>query len=213
MKERPILFSGPMVRAILEGRKTQTRRIIKPQPEKPLRESKRIHTQKLGDGFCDYYFDAYCGQPKTEKNPRGQGLLWCWWTDDNRQCLDQFIKCPYGQPGDRLWIRESFCFPNNQNKTAWFRSDSPWVDDERIKWKPSIHMPRWASRITLEITDVRVERLQDISEQDCFAEGVPETCDAEPRDIYMDIWEGIKGKGSWEKNPWVWVICFKRVAP
>jgi hypothetical protein len=164
MNERPILFSGEMVRAILEGRKTQTRRVIKPQL--------RIN-----------------------------------------------YKCPYGQPGDRLWVRETWqCFkpnteeiinPNTVNIRALaYRATNEW----RGKWRPSIHMPRWASRITLEITAVRVERLQDIGEVDAMREGDP-TCENTHIDWFRALWDSINAKRgySWESNPWVWVVEFQRI--
>ena len=144
MAERPILFSAPMVRAILDGRKTQTRRILNPQPIETL--------------------------------PR---------TDD--RLIDLLVRdSPYGATGDLLWV----------------------------KWKPSIYMPRWASRITLEIVSVRVERLKSISEDDAQAEGaeVPMTCDVShsARNNFAQLWESINGPGSWDANPWVWVVEFKR---
>lgn len=192
MKERPILFSGPMVRAILEGRKTQTRRVVKPQP------------------------DYVC---QLEKMPF-TGQHW-----------DKRIKCHYGQPGDRLWVRETWAKPFDvpdaklQGRLTYrsdfrespvlgtVRSDGAMAD--RVKWKPSIHMPRWASRITLEITGVRVERLQDISEQDAIAEGVQHSLHLQggrfARENFAHLWWTINGDDSWEQNPWVWVVEFKRV--
>lgn len=160
MKERPILFSGEMVRAILDGRKTQTRRVIKMPSHK---EGAHIYN------------------------------------------------CPYGKTGDRLWVRETFGYiSHSRDKYFAYRADERIINGT-TNWKPSIHMPRIACRVMLEITDTWPEPLQDISDADCFAEGVPENCDAEPRDIYMRIWEGINGKESWDKNPLVWVIDFKRV--
>lgn len=146
MKTRPILFSGPMVRAILEGRKTQTRRVVKPQP-------------------------AHCADL-----PMGKDLTFA-------------SACPYGQPGDRLWVRETWAVgtlfdyvrpsllpkPDCESKLAVDYAANPrriWHSEDQGRWRPSIHMPRWASRITLEITSVRVERLQDISHKDAIAEGL-----------------------------------------
>lgn len=188
VRERPILFSSPMVRAILAGTKTQTRRIVKPR-----------HMTTVG--------------------------------------AEQFqilALCPNGQPGSRLWVREAFihepadyCWEASVSipcRPAFtvYRADHEG-DTRGAGWKPSIHMPRWASRITLEITDVRVERLQDISEADAVAEG----CRPVRPEIVQDglivrpgrsaieefrlVWEQIHGGGSWEKNPWVWVIAFKKL--
>lgn len=221
--ERPILFSGPMVRAILDGRKTQTRRAIKPWPVDELPDVP-VHL------------------------------------------------CPYGKPGDRLWVRETFCIEScrecgyyppafddgrpiehhlDDDYGAWwrqphYRATDPCPEleigtgDPGVIWHPSIHMPRWASRITLEITDVRVERLHDISEEDAAAEGVkPFVVTQEDVDVaqdceeefvakcaaalgpgafthkfeFMFLWDSINEKRGygWNKNPWVWVISFKRV--
>ena len=167
MRERPILFSAPMVRAILAGTKTQTRRVCKGQ-----RELSNVH---------DFQID----------------------------------RCPYGQLGDRLWVRETWLRHSvNVPNDYLYRADHP--DDGTIGpahggWKPSIHMPRWASRITLEITDVRVERLQDISARDAWAEGITPSPDVDPYHEYRDLWESINGPGSWDANPWVWAVSFKRI--
>lgn len=198
-KERPIIFSAPMVRAILEGRKTQTRRIIKPQP-------KIIHSI-YGDASID-----------TERIFR-QG--------------DQRIHCPYGRPGDRLWVREAFAEVGCIGRPIdWFeynyRADfengqwEGYADMCFEKWRPSIHMPRAASRILLEITDIRAERVCDISEADAIAEGIEVTpiwkgpgdvylCD--PIHEYSRLWQSINGPESWNINPWVWVITFNRITP
>lgn len=190
-RERPILMNAAMVRAVLNGTKTQTRRIA------PL----------LLPGDKNYIFAG-----SVEEWVRKRSL-----------------QCPYGQIGDRLWVREAFCYPNGQNKIAWYRADSPWANDALVKWKPSIHMPRQASRITLEIVNVRVERLQDISEADAIAEGCHQdsrmngawTADGDtftskddgPVRAYRMLWESINGKGSWAANPWVWVIELKVAQP
>jgi hypothetical protein len=205
MKERPILFSGPMVRAILDGRKTQTRRVVK------LRHDS-------------------CGDPIMPNDPR--------------------MPCPYGQPGDRLWVRETTCIAPKRWATpddtcvkdydgdlryVSYKADGHSEDamrDYKLKWTPSIHVPRWASRLTLEVTSVRVERLQDISAADAVAEGIPVakgTGMIEGEDCYLmttnsgymrgragaiaayeNLWESINGPGSWNANAWVWVIEFKR---
>ena len=173
MKERPILFSAPMVRALLAGTKTQTRRIIKPQ-----------HLA---------FFNQDAAAMLSDWNER---------------------PLPYGQPGDRLWVRETFGhFECNQHFkpgcNVYYRADGNCLELE--PWRPSIHMPRWASRITLEITSVRVERLQDISEADAIAEGVYTDPACPAYDAYAQLWDEINGLGSWEANPWVWVIEFRRL--
>lgn len=204
IKERPILFSAPMVRAILGGQKTVTRRQVK----------KQAALDCLAAGF----------EPSFLTLPGNADL------------------CPYGQPGDRLWLRETFTDlrgtgvehrpdPNGPIQRYAYAADcapGSYADEARkeygIKWKPSIHMPRAASRILLEITGVRVERLQDISRSDIRAEGLvcpPELAsdDVSPnyRDWYpaawRELWESINGAGSWMANAWVWVVEFKRVTP
>lgn len=179
MKERPILFSAPMVRALLEGRKIQTRRVVK------LNASGR-----------------------AEKGGRN------WHLDDPNALL----ACPYGQPGDRLWVRETWL--RTANEEINYRADGGYPEGAAKMlggWRPSIFMPRHASRILLEITAVRVERLQDISASDAVAEGALNQSAADQFaqvhaiDMYRCIWSGINGAESWDKNPWVWVIEFKRI--
>ena len=193
MKERPVLFSAPMVRAILDGRKTQTRRIAKVTDK----DCKPGMITPLA-GFV----------PRTIAN--------------------HISYCPYGKPGDRLWVRETF---KQHDEVISYKADGTWITDfqhtgginphENITWIPSIHMPRNASRILLEITGVRVERLQDISECDAKAEG-SYVCDYFGRRLldqssnqgcykwgYRSIWESLNGSGSWDLNPWVWVVEFK----
>lgn len=194
MKERPILFSAPMVQAILDGSKTQTRRVVKPQPSS-------------GDHFG---FD----DKQRLQVPAWYGL----W----------LLACPYGQPGDRLWVRETWAAPDHGAQLGFdvlaFRATHSDSEIPGGRWRPSIHMPRWASRITLEVTGVRVERLQDISEADAMAEGVWRTVSghysygdeynpsyATACDAFRGLWESINGPGSWEANPWVWVVEFKRL--
>lgn len=194
MTDRPILFSAPMVRAILEGRKTQTRRVIKPQPINPV----DLNAFKGGGAFVD-------------KSISGK---------------DPLIKCPYGKAGDSLWVRETHAlfgggstviYAANWKEDAVSRGMDNIPEEVDWKWTPSIHMPRLASRITLEITSVRVERLQDISEQDALAEGMtfPEGMEhgSNPVDAFRGLWQSINGPESWDANPWVWVIEFKRVQP
>ncbi len=223
-RERPILFSAPMVRAILAGTKTQTRRSVKPQP--------------LG------------GAPTLLEHllPHQR-----WATDEAEE--EYVWKCPYGEPGargrrpvrsvwrslrfsvggSRLWVREAWAAPHAYDHLPprLIPQDARIhyaATEERggLRWRPSIHMPRWASRITLEITGVRVERLQEISEADAVAEGTPcyvcgrvmdglgeDDCHcfhtkARPSD-YRALWEQINGPGSWDANPWVWVIKFRKL--
>ena len=224
MKERPIHFSAPMVRAILDGSKTQTRRVVKPQPSRELMtEYECIRQSRLS--------------ARTDA-----------------EILSDCLLCPYGIPGDRLWCRETFAIVP---RTAYARSEGVQQmlrpDDDHdaaiyragwdrsnggFRWRPSIHMPRWASRILLEIVSVRVERLQDISEDDARAEGIERGKDfpgwyrgpldgdsaglaeagrhfkiptAFPKLAFRALWESINGPKSWAANPWVWVVEFRRV--
>lgn len=239
MRERPIIFSAPMVRAILDGRKTVTRRVVKPQPSSEL----------LAD-FAE--IRAMRGSNRTDA-----------------QMLSDCLSCPYGAPGDRLWLREAWqALDGNERARRIMTEPHPsrgWIEyaatvpegyEPPPRWRPSIHMPRWASRITLEIESVRVERLQDISEADAEAEG----CEANPypgpwwqgyRDVgngrlihqqsigetppdwmiepkrmhdhkhldmsavdaYRALWFQINGLDSWRANPYVWVVTFRRIAP
>lgn len=198
MKERPILFSTPMVRALLAGTKTQTRRVVKPQPPAD-------HGVLLVDKIYPVVIDRYGeDQPGAER----YGIT----TEDGDWC----VPCPYGQPGDRLWVRETWAPLTNGYAYA---ADPIWNASPSGRWRPSIHMPRAASRILLEVTGVCAQRLQDISDADAKAEGValtPRTCtmyDGIWRDAYRDLWESINGKFSWSRNPWVWVVEFKRIEP
>jgi hypothetical protein len=203
MKERPILFSGAMVRALLDGTKTQTRRAVaNVDPDGTVWKSRSR---------------MYGVRPHTSAPP--DILEWC----------------PYGQPGDQLWVREAFmhepadycweasvsvpCRPAVTTYRADFPNSQPGEG-----WKPSIHMPRALSRITLGITSVRVERLQDISEADALAEGIVRQADGgygladtthyhftDPRQSYLSLWESINGAGSVEENPWVWGVELRRL--
>lgn len=209
MKERPILFSAPMVKSILEGRKTQTRRVLKVQP--PEMKSKVVPLYQVEP------------EPKVTEVSFHEILK-----NDIPHCAS-FFKCksPYGKIGDRLWVRETFMDlsgtgvehrnSNGKLQNYAYATDCPrgsYSDETRkefgLKWKPSIHMPRLASRILLEITNIRVERLNDISESDCLKEGVGS---AFLRDCkkpkFMQLWEEIYGADSWTVNPWVWVVEFK----
>lgn len=187
MKERPILFSAPMVRAILDGRKTQTRRVVKFIPE-------------LGDP--KYWCKMAVSEPAKLSFLAG----------------DYTRYCPYGQPFERLWVKETFSAHGafGVSGRVCYRADIPdGREPHGAHWRPSIFMPRLASRITLEITAVRVERLQAISRGDAMAEGCPFPNMAKgdnPRHWYADLWAAINGPDSWAANPYVWVIEFKRKA-
>ncbi|WP_250602200.1 hypothetical protein [Serratia marcescens] len=199
MKERPVIFNGEMVRAIIDGRKTQTRRTIANVGSDnciPLQKP-----TKTKDGIYTHVMDA-----------PGNGL------------------CPFGRVGDRLWVRETFAAFDADWKhpgKPHDLKDGPWpnvvypasvakIPDGTCR--PSIHMPRWASRILLEITTVRVERLNDISEEDAKAEGVAPSQHiiTPPEALYrvgfLKLWQSIYGEESWSANPWVWVIEFKQVS-
>lgn len=237
VRERPILFTAPMVRAILEGRKTQTRRpakfVSREAPFNLLASSVR----------ADYYASnaPERGWVLCSRGVAGQ------WTDRTFP-----LKCPYGQPGDRLWVRETFAIECNSGwQDAYSEPSKPlgpvrWHDDgdggeyfeapryrasepdtilgedeDGMRWQPSIHMPRWASRITLEVTGVRVERVQAISEVDAKAEryhgefSPGGTMTRSPRAQFSESWAriyGARGLG-WDANPWVWVVEFRKVAP
>lgn len=227
MKERGMNFNGEMVRAILDGRKTQTRRPIK---------WKQTRFTEIGE--------------------REDGSKWPWSEDAEHAC-DFWHPCPFGAVGDRIWVRETFCTVDDTQygggkwvdyrATPKFEASHPagWDcapnDAEALKWRPSIHMPRWASRILLEITDVRVERLNAISEEDAQSEGVhtevwdqtvvarnyaardeffqfwsedmPHYVEMNQlyRSSFTSLWESIYGAENWLANPWVWVISFERV--
>lgn len=195
-RERPILFSGPMVRALLAGRKTQTRRVVKGQA-----------LEWLESGFTP----AFTAEPGN-------------------------FLCPYGYAGDRLWVRETHAIvprtayamsegvqqtlkPGDAHDAAVYAAD--WQRSGPGRWRPSIHMPRWASRLTLEITDVRIQRLLDCSDADAQAEGLQWVTPGmwcvdrtlpiithEPRPAYFELWDHINGAGAAAANPWVWVVSF-----
>lgn len=200
MKERPILFSGAMVKAILEGKKTQTRRVIKPQPASVWTEA------RMDNGVACF------GAPWVK------GI--------------HVMNCPYGRPGDRLWVRETWglsaAIPMGFQRSAidahgvsLDRGDLAYRADEpsgRWCWRPSIHMPRWASRLTLEIADVRVERLQAITKADALAEGIhpSDKPHVSERVMFQALWDTINGTRpgcAWADDPWVWVVSFQRVTP
>jgi hypothetical protein len=199
MADRPIVFSAPMVRALLDGRKTQTRRFVKGVPPQPEADCHERHQKK----HPAPYLDSYCSARKTQANPRGMSDRWCWWQVDDRCCLPQF-RVPF-VPGDRLWVREAFSLDHSGAAICWFWADGNPEFGDWTKPKPSIHMPRWASRLTLTVTAVRVERLQDITEDDAAAEGM-----ARPMAIsdFGAMWESIHGPGAWDTNPWVVAVTF-----
>ena len=209
MKERGMIFNSEMVRAILDGRKTQTRRPIK---------WKQTRFTEIGE--------------------REDGSKWPWSEDAEHAC-DFWHPCPFGAVGDRIWVRETWAeagasAPDLKLYRANYPEHVPSIYEnvppaEEIRWTPSIHMPRTASRILLEITDVRVERLNAISEEDAEAEGIDMEALYDSQDCYDCIadhnmtgrptvtgafkylWESIYGEEGWKSNPWVWVIEFKRV--
>jgi hypothetical protein len=244
MTDRPILFSGPMVRATLDGSKTLTRRVMNPQPVQtlPRRDRGKIKRATPDGEDWDVVYPP--------------GWLWlaskwrrCFSAGDESRLMDALRNHrwgPFGLPGTRLWVRETFALhrihdPVSPSKVMptlltdrWFAADGAPPDGSG-RWRPSIHMPRWASRITLEVTDVRVERLQDISEDDAEAEGIergedffqcPTWKNYQPDDeaaswfpddpvgAFRTLWDSINGKRpgcAWDDNPWVWVVEFKRL--
>jgi hypothetical protein len=206
MTERPILFNAPMVRAIPTGAKTQTRRVVKARSDKDMGPRCVLQPHEIAG----------------EVNG------------------GNYRNCPYGEPGDRLWVRETwYCDDYRVQRGPYLKPDDmdvaeaqcdgtlvyrassgdhPYEAEQPI-WRPSIHMPRWASRITLEVTDVRVERLQDISEADAQAEGVePYRLPCHPGreslrhvDGFVLLWNSLNPLANWCSNPWVWVVSFQRV--
>lgn len=202
--ERPILMSAPMVRALQAGTKTQTRRIVK-----------LPHMNPLGKWEPSTFGGPNGGRTREGLTVPLQACIWHTRTGDS-------IACPHGQPGDRLWVRETWHTVDGEH--AFYRADyqhDPIGDRQHgVTWRPSIHMPRWASRITLEITEVRVQRLQEISADDAYNEGTAEWAAETVRNgnkwpnivrAYHGLWESINGPGSWDANPWVWAISFRRI--
>lgn len=202
MKSRPILFNAPMVRALLDGSKTQTRRVAS-KNDAALLEFLAEETYQLG-----------------QKNEDGGTRVWC---DDYPEEGSDLLKNRYGQVGDQLWVKETHWRDEEDGQILYAADpiDREIVDQNKYKtglshfnWKPSIFMRREYSRLTLEITNVRVERLQDITRGDCMAEGCPFPNIAKERDPkgwYSTLWTSINGEDSWDANPWVWVIEFKKV--
>lgn len=213
MKDRPILFSAPMVRAILEGRKTQTRRTVKPTKDRfssgceiaPCEIAGEINNSKNYD-FCPYGRPGYqlwvretWGNVFFQTDEDGFNYAW---TPDRPAKKIRELKFGRGYYSGHIIYRADGEF-------EWCNE----YGDEQSCWHPSIHMPRAASRITLEITNIRVERLNKISHDDACAEGIYSTAGGKAAciDRYAELWESINGAGSWAKDPWVWVIEFKRV--
>ncbi|EBX1153299.1 hypothetical protein ADQ19_09625 [Salmonella enterica subsp. enterica serovar Minnesota] len=227
MKERGMIFNAEMVRAILDGRKTQTRRIMAIQPEHSELGLRRVIDSKNGRDNGKYFW--------SQSDARGLKMR------------SKVFGCPYGEVGDRIWVRETYQGPlfDYEHMESYLEDSSKFEkpefcvyradgnpapefydadDNLHCGWSPSIHMPRWASRITLEITGVRVERLNSISQEDAQAEGMeltgwrPTYSDPDsggevwtPYDNFAQLWESIYGEESWKANPWVWVIEFKRI--
>ncbi|HFN0469000.1 TPA: hypothetical protein ACHB00_001272 [Klebsiella pneumoniae] len=225
MTERGMIFNAEMVRALLSGRKTQTRRIMKVQPESNQLGLLLITDSTKHSDIGKYHW--------AESNATGNHVR------------SKLFLCPFGAVGDRIWVREGF-FPaplemqsEPPRKTMWNIAYRDGMQMEKLapaeynptiynyeRWTPSIHMPRWASRILLEITDVRVERLNAISEEDARAEGIidggclncgePEPCgcanpEPDATDAFAYLWQSIYGQENWNANPWVWVISFERI--
>lgn len=212
-----------MVRALLAGRKTQTRRILKDVPPPPADDSV-VHPPKHEKP----YFDSYCGGKRTELNPRGMTDHWCWWTRDDR--AGHGCKVPY-VPGDRLWVKETWrtskvadelpprLLVGGGYSRIWYEADRDNCD-QHGKVRVSIHMPRWASRLTLTVTDVRVQRLHDCSEEDAIAEGCsgvlgpnpdfPDEWDPSPQEEYRELWNSINDEPGkrWSDNPWIVAVTF-----
>lgn len=192
MNEKPILFNAEMVNAILSGRKTQTRRIMGNQPAGQDLET--VHVRHNDDFNFQWYGNL------------GES---------------SYFPCPLGKPGDQLWVREAFATGLCTKSTLAYRATHKTEDleegwGETIKWTPSIHMPRWASRINLLITGVRVERLNTISTGDAMAEGYPAEREATGGSLdawlwFRDLWDGIYPDNTFEVNPWCWVIEFERM--
>ena len=236
MTERGMIFNGEMVLAILDGRKTQTRREVKLN----LDIASLATTYDWATSLAANHYQGLTEEQIQQKAESLRGVIHPVILGNGQMVS---IICPHGKPGDRIWVRETFCPVDDTQyggekwvdyrATPKFESSHPagWDsapnDAEALKWRPSIHMPRWASRILLEITDVRVERLNAISEEDATAEGVPPAGSLLPdypgtfltpkgdyataKVAFQRLWESIYGEESWKANGWVWVISFKRV--
>lgn len=215
-RERPILFAGRLVRAILDGRKTQTRRIVGDVNAHP-----------------DAWASVSLGSLSFMAKHTARGKFGATFTS-HRDAIEAGsihvcpVSCPYGVPGDRLWVRETWLYVgpgsgseidgpieqarrcNQKPENVWYRADG----ERDLRWRPSIFMPRWASRLTLEVTEIRVQRLQDITDEDVIAEGVvvPESSGNSLRDWFACGWDELnEERAPWSSNPWVWVINFRRL--
>lgn len=216
IKEIPILFSTPMVQAILEGRKTMTRRIVKPRSGNNF----QIETAKFEPNAIGYYHNRYIQE-----------------IDEDERTTGKTVFCPFGktETGSILWVRETWCNAIDEDVPYLYRathSEAQRLDEDGSPWRPSIHMPKDASRIWLEVTDISVERLHDITEEDAEAEGVEKyhcrcggnfghyesggydnECECLQWPLshhvmpFRDLWNSING--NWDQNPWVWVVSFK----
>ncbi|HIF6270565.1 hypothetical protein [Raoultella ornithinolytica] len=230
MKERGMIFNGEMVRALLSGRKTQTRRSMKVQPS----EGFTPMNMALEPDYKARWYTPGIVDKEGYLQPASKEVFGV--ANEN-----EGYSCPFGAVGDRIWVREAFRVHSRATDVATLvykaSERNSWTEQtHRVpvavcnkpatpeKWTPSLHMPRWASRILLEITDVRVERLNSISQEDAQAEGLeltgwrPTYSDPDsggevitPYDNFAELWSSIYGDESWQANPWVWVIEFKRV--
>ncbi len=202
MTERGMIFNGEMVRAILDDQKTQTRRVMKPQPDP-------CPAPRGGHWWPSNVFKTMLHVEEEMQNGKGG---WGGLVGD---------ACPFGDVGDRIWVRETWAeagasAPDLKLYRANYPAHVPTHYEnvppvEDVRWTPSIHMPRWASRILLEITDVRVEQLNDISEEDARSEGISGSTARDVKEAYAALWRSIYGSDNWRANPWVWVIEFKRI--
>lgn len=218
---KPILFSGEMIRALLSGAKTQTRRIIKPQPYGDVRQS----------GMSNKTKECVVWEPKKD-------TAWFDWGGGFDPMI--YLDGPY-QPGMRLWVRETWCAVNDEpyggeqwidyRATPRYAESHPagWDNDpdspDALKWKPSIFMPKWASRLTLQVTSIKIERVNEISEEDAIAEGAQPAFELDIagatgaftyRAGFKQLWDSINGSKpgcAWHDNPWVWCVSFRRVTP
>jgi hypothetical protein len=239
MKERGILMSGPMVRATLDDLKNQTRRLdgledVNSYPGLLDGDSPLGPLGYRGLEISDYYL-----KPSSKREFKKNPGLFHWFLgikNDGKEINPIPVKCPYGVPGDRLWVRETWGYitkaenehfthrrPDGCPVDVYYKPEAiaeGWAND--VPWTPSIHMPRWASRLTLEIVKIRVERLQEISEEDCIAEGVALHTFArgclsdnppDPRWKFIELWNLISAKTAfgWDANPWVFVIEYKKL--
>ncbi len=231
MNEYPLFLSATVIESILSGKKTQTRVPVHPQPSVyvPIENN---HLPKHPKG----YLDSYCSEPKTDKNPRGMSDRWCWWSPDNRQGPD-WIKCPFGVPGDRLWIKETWRAPvefdsmgTDQIKEKClsagyqgFWCPVEYFDSKRDGWpthpilapgrlRPAATMPRELARLVLEISQIEIQRLQEITKEQLTKEGLGEYSEEEARVEFQNQWKDCYNrKAPWKNDPWVWVLSFQKV--